>query len=251
MFFKSIIPVLLLVFLFNTSEAQVGLQTNEPKGALDIDSSDSGVLLPRIALTSLTTAAPVTNPNGGVLVDGTMIWNTGTAGVAKTGFYLWENNQWNLVVSENKPQIFIGRMLISATDFSTGTKTITGIPFSPRTVEFTAISNTETLNGGYTRSGAGNDANNSVSYTFGYAKVIAASPFIEQIAIAGAGSGASINRVGNYSSTSRCFAAQFVDQNANNQGRTSAAMSSFTSDGFVLSIEEFTDPVVVLIRAYR
>jgi hypothetical protein len=249
MSFKSI--TLVFLFLFNAAGAQVGIATDYPEAALDINSTDSGMLIPRIALTSSTTAAPLINPNGGQLVEGTMVWNTGTAGVTPTGFYLWETNQWNLVVSENKPQIFIGRMVISASDFSEGTKTITGIPFSPRTVEFTAISNTETLNAGYTRSGSGNDANNSVGYTFGYAKVIAASPFIEQIAIAGAGSGASINRVGNYSSTNRCFAAQFVNQDALDQGRTSASMHSFTSDGFVLSIEEFRDPIVVLIRAYR
>ncbi|MFT6799814.1 MAG: hypothetical protein ACJAWA_001947 [Nonlabens sp.] len=252
MFFKTIRSIFLFLFLFNVAGAQVGIATDSPEAALDIDSPDSGVLLPRIALSSLTSALPVTNPNGDFLVDGTMVWNTGpVGGVSQTGFYLWENNQWNLVVSENKPQIFIGRMVISASDFSAGTKIINGIPFNPTTVEFTAISNTETLNGGYTSSGSGNDANNSISYTFGYAKVIAGSTVIEQIAISGAGSGASINRVGNYSSTNRCFAAQFVNQNADDQGRTSASMQSFTSDGFVLTINEFTDPVVVLIRAYR
>jgi hypothetical protein len=253
MFFKIITSIFLFLFLFNAAGAQVGIETNAPNAALDIDSPDSGVLLPRIALTSLTTAVPVNNPNGGSLVDGTMVWNTGTAvgGVSKTGFYLWENNQWNLVVSENKPQVFIGRMLISSRDDDTGTKTITGIPFSPRTIEFTAISNTERVNDGYERSDDGNDGDNSVGYTFGYAKVTTTAPFIEQIAISGAASGASINRVGNYSSTNRCFAAQFVNQNADDQGRTSASMHSFTSDGFVLTIEEFTDPVVVLIRAYR
>jgi hypothetical protein len=249
MFFKTIRSIFLFLFLFNAAGAQVGIATDSPEAALDVNSTDSGMLIPRIALSSATSAAPLINPNGGLLVEGTMVWNTGTAGVTQTGFYLWETNQWNLVLSDNKPQVFIGRMVISASDGTT--KTITGIPFSPSTVEFTAISNTESVNDGYDRSDDDNDGDNSVGYTFGYAKVIAGSTVIEQIAISGAGSGASINRVGNYSSTNRCFAAQFVNQNADDQGRTSASMQSFTSDGFVLTINEFTDPVVVLIRAYR
>ncbi|WP_339686107.1 hypothetical protein [uncultured Nonlabens sp.] len=248
MLFKTITSIFLFLFLFNAAGAQVGIGTDSPEAALDVNSADSGMLIPRIALSSVT---PLINPNGGPLVEGTMVWNTGTADVTPTGFYLWETDQWNLVVSENKPQVFIGRMVISAGDNMLGTKTITGIPFSPRTVEFTAISNTESVNDGYERSDNGNNGDNSVGYTFGYAKVTTTAPFIEQIAISGAASGASINRVGNYSSTNRCFAAQFVNQNADDQGRTSASMQSFTSDGFVLSIDEFTDPVVVLIRAYR
>jgi hypothetical protein len=251
MLFKTITSIFLFLFLFNIMEAQVGIATDSPEAALDINSTDSGMLIPRIALSSATSAAPLINPNGGLLVEGTMVWNTGTAGVTPTGFYLWETDQWNLVLSENKPQVFIGRMVISESDDAIGTKTITGIPFSPRTVEFTAISNTESVNDGYDRSDDDNDGDNSVGYTFGYAKVTATAPFIEQMAISGAASGASINRVGNYSSTNRCFAAQFVNQNANDQGRTSASMQSITSNGFVLSIDEFTDPVVVLIRAYR
>ncbi len=241
----------LIPFFTLTLNAQVGIGTELPQAALDISATNAGVFLPRIALTSLTTAAPVTNPNSGAVVDGTMIWNTGAI-IAPAGIYYWQSGKWNQLVN-NEQQVFVGRMVVSAADFAAPNrrKTIAGIPFSPRTIEFTAISNTEVENGNYITSTNANNKDNSVGYTFGYAKIITTTPFIEQIAISGAGSGASINRVGNYSSIARCFAAQFVNQDAVNQGRTSASMFSFNPNGFALTIEEFTDPIVVIYKAYK
>ena len=234
-------------------QAQVGLNTTFPQAYLDINATDAGVLLPRITLTDVNTAAPVTNPDGGALVEGTMVWNTGTGALTPAGYYYWQSGRWNQILSNNEQQVFVGRMVVSAADFAAPNrrKNIVGIPFTPRTLEFTAISNTETENGNYIQSTGSNNKDNSVGYTFGYAKRISTSPFIEQIAISGAGSGASINRVGNYSSTARCFAAQLVDQNANSQGRTSASLFSFNTNGFTLTIEEFTDPIVVIYKAYK
>jgi hypothetical protein len=78
--------------------AQVGVGTTTPQAALDVTATDKGMLVPRIALTDTQTAAPVTNPEGGTLVNGTLIYNTATAGAAPNnvlpGFYYWQDSGW-------------------------------------------------------------------------------------------------------------------------------------------------------------
>jgi uncharacterized protein (TIGR02145 family) len=53
-----------------TSIAQVGIGTTTPGGALDIVSTTSGFVLPRVANTSV-----VVNPNGGGIENGTMVFD--------------------------------------------------------------------------------------------------------------------------------------------------------------------------------
>lgn len=59
--------------------------------ALDIDMSDKGLLIPRVALTSTTVFAPVT----GTPTTSLLVYNTATAGTSPTnvipGFYYWDN----------------------------------------------------------------------------------------------------------------------------------------------------------------
>ena len=87
-----------MLFLTLISNAQVGVGTTTPAGALDITSSTNGLLLPRVSLTALNIATPVVNPAGGALVVGTLIWNTATAGVIPNnvvpGMYYWEGTRW-------------------------------------------------------------------------------------------------------------------------------------------------------------
>lgn len=84
------------LFVYNLCFSQVGIGTPSPEAALDVTSSNSGVLAPRLALTSTTVAAPVTNPNGGSLVNGTLIWNTTTNAAAGLypGYYYWNGTRW-------------------------------------------------------------------------------------------------------------------------------------------------------------
>src|SRR5690554_846689 len=73
--------------------AQVGINTTDPKAALDIESSDSGILIPRVALSNINTAAPVVAPEISELV-----YNTATAGSAPNnvspGYYYWNGTKW-------------------------------------------------------------------------------------------------------------------------------------------------------------
>lgn len=92
---------LLLLSLFCTASfssisAQVGVGTTQPKGALDVVSSDSGMLIPRVQLTAFMVAAPINNPQGGALVNGTLVYNVGPVlpDNMVAGFYYWNIDRW-------------------------------------------------------------------------------------------------------------------------------------------------------------
>ncbi|AYN03825.1 hypothetical protein [Flavobacterium sp. 140616W15] len=73
----------------------VGLGTNSPHqaAALEINSTNKGVLLPRVALTSATATAPLSAVTAGMIV-----YNTATAGIAPNnvtpGQYYHNGSQW-------------------------------------------------------------------------------------------------------------------------------------------------------------
>lgn len=88
----------ILVTTNQQSFAQQGFGTNQPNrsAAVDIVSTKRGLLIPRIALTSTTVAAPVSTPAQSLLV-----YNTATAGDVTPGFYFWETNKWVRFVSSD------------------------------------------------------------------------------------------------------------------------------------------------------
>jgi hypothetical protein len=92
---KILTLVLLLPFL---SMAQVGVNTTNPKAALDIESTNNGVLIPRVQLTSILDNITVINPNLGPLEISTLVYNIAAAGVVPNnvvaGFYYWNGSQW-------------------------------------------------------------------------------------------------------------------------------------------------------------
>ncbi|WP_312901044.1 hypothetical protein [Chryseobacterium taichungense] len=81
-----------LLLFSNLNKAQVGIGTPNPASSamLDITAGNKGLLIPRIALTSTTDVATIPSPANGLL-----IWNNGLGGVSATGFYFWNNSQWN------------------------------------------------------------------------------------------------------------------------------------------------------------
>lgn len=79
-----------LLFIQTVVVAQTGVNTDTPdaSSALEIYSTDKGILIPRVVLTSnLNNASPVTSPATGLLV-----FNNGPN--QPLGFYYWSGSQW-------------------------------------------------------------------------------------------------------------------------------------------------------------
>jgi len=78
--------------------AQVGIGTTLPEGALDLETTVQGFVIPRIALNNKVSESPVVNPNGSNLAEGTIIYNTNLtkhgADDVSPGIYAWDGDQW-------------------------------------------------------------------------------------------------------------------------------------------------------------
>ncbi len=74
-----------------THDGVLSVGTNSPgTGALlDINSTNKGVLFPRVALSSTGSASPVTSPTTSLLV-----YNTATVADVTPGFYYWNGSAW-------------------------------------------------------------------------------------------------------------------------------------------------------------
>jgi hypothetical protein len=92
---KSIFTLIanMLVVLYASAQLKVGSNpTNINSSAiLDIESSNKGVLFPRVALTSSTDQTTVSSPAIGLLV-----YNVGTATLKPEGYYFWNGTEWRL-----------------------------------------------------------------------------------------------------------------------------------------------------------
>ncbi|SEP80333.1 hypothetical protein [Flavobacterium urocaniciphilum] len=93
--------VCFLIFITFQLNAQVGIGTTTPAGALDLNptvATNYGFVAPRVALTSIIVEAPVVNPQGGAIPTGTIVYNTATAGAAPNnvgpGLYYWNGTRW-------------------------------------------------------------------------------------------------------------------------------------------------------------
>lgn len=91
--------IILTVFIFvlNNAFAQnVGVGTNTPDSSaeLDVAATNKGVLVPRVNIANLSTAAPVTSPATSLLVYNT---NNSTG----VGFYMWDGSKWTKLIDEN------------------------------------------------------------------------------------------------------------------------------------------------------
>lgn len=89
--FRFIIGLAAALCMTQTN-AQVGIGTTSPKGALDITSSTNGLLIPRISIPNVdNTGSGIVSPTTSVLVYNTNASITGGNG---EGFYYWDGTEW-------------------------------------------------------------------------------------------------------------------------------------------------------------
>ena len=77
----SVVAFLFLILPTIETKAQVGIGTTNPSGALDITSTDNGLLIPRVALTNTTTVTVLTGTTS------ELVYNTANINDVIPGFY--------------------------------------------------------------------------------------------------------------------------------------------------------------------
>lgn len=95
---------IMALFAVASANAQEGFGTNSPapSSVIDMTATNKGALLPRVALTSITVAAPVATP-----ADALTVFNTATAGTAPNnvipGYYYWStsDNRWIRLLNQS------------------------------------------------------------------------------------------------------------------------------------------------------
>ena len=87
--------ILLTSFLY--SQGGVGINNNgsapNTSAMLDVASTDKGLLIPRVSLTSTTDATTITNGN----VTSLLVYNTVTIADVVPGYYYWDGTVWKII----------------------------------------------------------------------------------------------------------------------------------------------------------
>jgi len=84
---NHLLKILVLFPLAIFSQVGIGTTTPNSSAILDITAVDKGVLVPRVAITNLNTAAPVAAP-----VESLLVYNTTVA--SGVGFHYWDGTKW-------------------------------------------------------------------------------------------------------------------------------------------------------------
>ena len=91
---RNIFLFLLALGIYSASYSQVAINhSGDPPAEcamLDINSTQGGLLIPRVSLTALDDQTPVE----GEMIDGLIVFNTETTGELRAGIYIWYDNAW-------------------------------------------------------------------------------------------------------------------------------------------------------------
>ena len=241
------ITYLLFLFITTISFSQVGIGTTTPDASsvLDITATDAGLLVPRLTTTQRDA---LSSPATGLLIFNTTTksfqYNFGD-GSSVNWYSLDAQSDTS---SNSSSNVYFGKAFIS----STGVLTITGIPFQPTSVSFNAAANIDNWNLNTDGVGGNNNVNNRDNYQGfmnGYAQVSGGS-IVQQVISVG-GSGASLNDISRYSSSSHCIGIRYGDNDGVSLGRTRASLTEFTTDGFKLNVNEKVDNLIILFTAHK
>ena len=102
---KILISATILTPILALSQEGVSISNSgiapDPSAILDVVSSNKGLLIPRVNLSSTTSTSPVTNPTKSLLVYNSASSGTGSTAVVE-GFYYWDGSKWTpFVVGSN------------------------------------------------------------------------------------------------------------------------------------------------------
>ena len=130
------------LMVFTSVKAQnVGINSTgaspDASAGLDVNFTDKGVLISRVNITDLSTAAPVTSPATSLIVYNT---NTSTG----TGYYYWDGSQWVKLFDSNdgKPWLLEGNSGTTAGTNFLGTTDNVSLSFKTNNTERMRILNT-------------------------------------------------------------------------------------------------------------
>ena len=225
----------LLFCTFHYGSAQIGIGTTNPNSStiLHLESTDKGILIPRVS------SSDIVSPANGLLIfetnDNAFEYNSGTP-VAPV---------WTKINTGSS--VYMGKFIITGT----GSQTISGLPFQPSQIKFSAHANVESYNVN-SDNGVGNN-NNTFQNAFGTMVGFATNygGTIAQQTIFVGGSGNSINDISRYASDTRVIGIRYTNNNGNNLGLTAAEVTAFTHDGFTINVTNHTENIVVIYEAYR
>lgn len=150
---------------------------------------------------------------------------------------------WKIMLIEENTAVgyFIITNSVSATTTTTMEQIVTGLPFEPSQITFSANPNVESfgLNDRDSETEAGNGTNTPrLQNTFGTMHGFARndSGTTNQAVIYVGGSASSINSISRYSSDTECIGLRYSNNNGNNLGVISATITSFDTNGFTLDV---------------
>jgi hypothetical protein len=129
---KQIIFLFLLVMGFASAQVGIGTMTPDPNSDLTLASTNKGLLLNRVALTSTTDAV-----TAGAHTAGMFVYNTATNASVTPGLYYNDGTKWGRVQLNNSPipslNWLLGDTTIDGTSFIGTTAASTNKNFSIRT----------------------------------------------------------------------------------------------------------------------
>lgn len=151
---------LVSVLLFSaTAYSQVGigvLPPNEPdrNSYLDVQATDKGILIPRVALVSITNRNPITG--SATMPNSLLVFNTATTtgtDAVTPGFYYWYIDRWYRVVNANDANVISVTQPTSTggvtnTNLQTAINNLTNVASSSGTLSSDDIEVTDTATGG-------------------------------------------------------------------------------------------------------
>ncbi|MFS4469526.1 hypothetical protein [Maribacter sp. 2210JD10-5] len=195
-------------------------------------------------LLGLTKATTVEMNTISGMEEGQVLYNTDTNSI-----HFFNGTNWvdQTNGSDNLPKTYTGTFRITAT----GNITVTGIPFEPSSVTFTAYANVEDFDMDTDNGTRNNESGlpNAYGNMKGFARNDSGS-ITEQVIYNG-GSGNSINDISRYASSSHSIGLRYSNQNGDKLGLTTATLTRFNTNGFTLNTDNFSDGIVVIFEAYR